>query len=560
MRKFILIILLCFVSTLLQAQEGVFADSKISGNFQVDMQSYTKDSLIGASDVDEKVLSNGFLWLNYTSNNFNAAIRYENYLNPMLGIDKRYQGSGIAFRYAEFTSDIIDVTAGNFYEQFGSGMILRSYQEYALGLDNAMDGLRMRFRPVEGIELKALIGKQRKFWTTGDGIVRGVDLDLNVNDAIEGLLPDELRFSLGGGVVSKFQKDLNSTYNLPQNVLMWAGRFGISTPNFLIDAEYSNKCPDPASANDFNFNPGNALLVNTSYFTEGFGASMNFHRNDNMDIRSDRNELGNTLLINFLPPLTKQHAYSLAAMYPYATQLNGEIGYQAELTYTIPRRTTFGGRYGTTLNLNYSQVNSIPKNSVYADSVNGEEHIFTYDSPFLKFGDRTYFRELNFEVTRKFSSNFKLVFTYLNQLYDRDRLEVEGSAKFGHVRNNILIADMTFKLSSKLALRTEFQQMFSEQDSASHGTDKQYGDWFAALAELTISPNWYISVTDQWNYGNDNDDYKIHYLMGAVTYVFDATRFSLGYGRQREGIICVGGVCRQVPASNGFNLSISSSF
>ena len=34
----------------------------------------------------------------------------------------------------------------------------------------------------------------------------------------------------------------------------------------------------------------------------------------------------------------------------------------------------------------------------------------------------------------------------------------------------------------------------------------------------------------------------------------------LSYGKQREGIICVGGVCRQVPAANGFSVTITSSF
>ncbi|MFC2131672.1 DUF6029 family protein [Bacteroidota bacterium] len=554
-----LIILTGMIFGELAAQEDMFGNSRISGNFQVDMQTYKKDSLIGAPDVDEKILSNGFLWLTYTSNNFNAGLRYENYLNPILGIDKRYKGSGIAYRYAEFTSEFIDVTAGNFYEQFGSGIIFRSYQEYALGYDNAMEGLRVRFRPAEGIEIKGIIGKQRKFWTLGEGIVRGGDAGININESMPGLLPDDYQLSFGGSVVSKFQQDQESRYNLPENVLMWSGRFSLTGSEFSLDGEYGCKNPDPAAANDFNFNPGNALLINASYFTSGFGASLNFHRNDNMDIRSDRNELGNQLLMNFLPPLTKQHTYALASMYPYATQLNGEAGFQAEAVYTIPRKTIIGGQYGTNISLNYSQVNSIVKNPVDVDTITGQ--VFTYDSPFFEFGDDTYFREFNLEITRKFSKEFKTVFTYLNQLYDRDVLESEGSAHYGKVHSDILIADLTYKFTSKYALRTEIQHMWATQDSiAEVDGDKQYGDWLAVLMEMTISPNWYISLTDQWNYGNDEEDLKIHYITGAVTYVHDATRVSLGFGRQREGIICVGGVCRQVPASNGFFMSISSSF
>ena len=44
--------------------------------------------------------------------------------------------------------DNLTVTAGNFYEQFGSGLILRSFEERTLGIDNALDGLRLKYAPI----------------------------------------------------------------------------------------------------------------------------------------------------------------------------------------------------------------------------------------------------------------------------------------------------------------------------------------------------------------------------------------------------------------------------
>jgi hypothetical protein len=80
------------------------------------------------------------------------------------------------------------------------------------------------------------------------------------------------------------------------------------------------------------------------------------------------------------------------------------------------------------------------------------------------------------------------------------------------------------------------------------------------LLEYTFSPHFFVSVMDQWNVGNPNEDFQIHYITGQVGYNTGSTRITFGYGRQRAGIICVGGVCRQVPASNGFTLSVMSSF
>jgi len=49
------------------------------------------------------------------------------------------------------------VTVGNYYEQFGSGMIFRSYEERGLGYDNAMDGVRIKYVPYKGVYLKGVL-------------------------------------------------------------------------------------------------------------------------------------------------------------------------------------------------------------------------------------------------------------------------------------------------------------------------------------------------------------------------------------------------------------------
>jgi len=157
---------------------------EIHGNMQMDAQYYNPDSSIGAAAVPEKMLMNGFCNLIYTNKNFSAGVRYESYLNVMQGFDPRYKGNGIPYRYATYTVDELEVTAGNFYEQFGSGMILRSYEEKGLGIDNVFDGLRLKYT-THGIYLKGLVGKQRSYFAQGPGIVRGFDAEVH-------LLPEEV--------------------------------------------------------------------------------------------------------------------------------------------------------------------------------------------------------------------------------------------------------------------------------------------------------------------------------------------------------------------------------
>ncbi len=549
--KIYLFVVLIIISSLgLEAQDFI-ESGRLSGNFQIESQYYFKDSLIGSEDVSEKIRSNSFLNLIYNSSNFEVGLRYEAYQPPLLGFDVEYQGSGVPYKYVTYRSELVDVTAGDFYEQFGSGMIFRSYEERNLGIDNAIGGFRFKFRPFAGFELTGLMGKQRSFWGKGAGIVRGGDLNLNVNELAEGLLPDEFQLNLGGSIASKYQADEESTYFLPENVLAYSFRFGLIGPSYSVDGEYAYKYNDPNLTNEFSYNPGIGLILNGSYFQKGLGISLNIHHIDNMDFRSDRNSVGNVLNLNFIPPLTKLHTYRLASIYPYGTQLNGEAGIQGEITYKIPKKTSLGGKYGTTVIVNYSTVYGL-------DTVRIDQ--FTYETEIFKFGDRQYFRDFNIEVSRRWTKKFKSIFTYLSLIYNKDILEAEGSAEFGKVHADAAIVDMTYRIVDDHAVRMELQHMWARQDSTIKKPDNINGNWAMFLLEYTIAPAFFLTVIDEYNYGNDSEERQVHYPTYSFAYIHNTTRFVLAYGRQRGGLLCIGGVCREVPASNAVTFTLSSSF
>jgi len=551
MKNIISLIVLGILITSISELRAQFDGGSISGNVSIEAQSYSPDSLRGAPEVNEKLLSNAYLNLIYRNQNVEIGFRYENYQNPILGFDARLKGQGVPYRYITYRDDMFEVTGGDFYEQFGSGLILRAYQEPALGIDNAIDGFRFKVRPVEGIEFTGLIGKNRVFWSKGEGIVRGGDLNISLNDLLEDYMPKDYRFTLGGSLVSKYQPDRDVFLKMPENVLSYATRFGVIADNFAVDAEYVYKYNDPNATNKFRYNDGQGLVFKSSYFGDGYGIALNAHWIDNMDMRSDRNARAQELFLNFIPPLTKQHAYSLAALYPFATQFNNETGIQAEVTYQIPRDSWLGGHYGTILTINYSDVWSI-------DTTVIDE--FTYKSNFLGVGQRRYFRDFNIDLSRKWSSKFKTDLTYLNIIYDRDVMENEGAPLYGKVFQNVLILDFQYMFENDHSVRTEFQHSWSVQDSAMLSPDNMNGNWAHLLVEYTIAPHWYITVYDQYNYGNDDIDRQLHYINGSVAFLTGTTRIQLGYGSQRGGIICVGGICRAVPAANGVFMSVTSSF
>lgn len=523
---------------------------EIHGSVQFDAQYYNPDSAIGAPPVPEKFLFNGFADLIYTKGRFTAGVRYEGYFNVLQGFDERYDGHGIPYRYASFDADFLDITVGGFYEQFGSGMILRAYEERGLGFDTFIEGARVRSHILGGIYLKALIGKQRFFFEHGEGLVRGFDAEISLNETFNALAEKKTRLTLGGSFVSKYQKDNDSDLELPENVGAWAARFNLLYGGFNLSGEYVSRGQDPQASNRLiletgdvrpNYNPGNTLLVTGSYSQKGLGIVVSAKRTDNMNFRSDRNATLFDLNINFLPALTNQHTYLLAAsLYPYATQPNGEWAIQADVSYKVPRRSLLGGKYGMNISANFSRIHGL--NQIINE--NGTE----YRTNFFELG-QLYFQDINFEINKKIDKHHKFTVKYLNLFFDID--VIQGLTGAEPVKANIAIVEMTHKVGNKHAIRWELQGLFTRQ---------HLRDWAAIILEYTWSPHFFAAFIGQYNYSNPEPSQRIFYPTVQVGYIKDATRVTLQYGRQRAGIFCVGGVCRNVPASNGVALSILTSF
>ena len=534
-----------YITLLLITTSGVLAQNNIPGqlhgNFQVDMQTHTADSVIGAPEVPEKMLMNSYANLNYTLGNFQAGIRYEGYFNALQGFDKRYDGAGIPYRYVTYASEKLEITAGNFYDQFGSGLIYRAYEDKSLGIDNALDGIRIKYRPYRGIYIKGMAGRQRLYFYYGPGIVRGIDGEFMLNEIFKRYDTSKVRLALGGSFVSKYQQDLDPVYKLPENTGASAGRFNLLIDKFAISGEYAYKINDPSADNGYIYKPGNALLINTSYSRKGLGILLTVKRIDNMSFRSDRNASLNDLHINFIPPTTKTHTYSLLSMYPYATQINGEAGIQGEIFYRIKKKSKAGGKYGTLDSLNYSAVRSLKTTPRYDGT--------GYEPDFFAAGDELYFQDINIKINRKINKKLKLILAYMNLIYNYN--VIRGVAGKDKVYADIGVLDATYKIKPLKAIRSEIQFLFTEQD---------IGSWASALLEYSIAPHWFFTVIDQYNYGNPEKEKKTHFFSVSTGYKNKANRIQIGYGRQREGIICIGGVCRQVPASNGFMVSVTSSF
>ncbi len=538
-------------------------EATVSGSIQSDMLVPQNDKAIGATK-DGNFNTNTYIDVLMQSRYVDAGGRFEYKEHPLPGYanypETGFKGTGLPNFWLKGKLGNNELTVGTFYEQFGSGFILRAYEERSLGIDNSLLGARLVVRPFRGVTVKALTGWQRHYWTWDGGQVSGADLEIGLEQWIRPLRDHDWRLSIGASWVNKretgdsvFTNTLRSQMlNLPKYVNAWDVRVNLNKGPWGVLLEYAQKTQDPSADNYFVYKKGSAALLSGSYSKRGLSVLLQAKRSENMAFRSRRLQTGNALFINHLPAFTLDHTYALAALYPYATQLaDGEWAYQAEVGYTFKRRTWLGGRYGMNVKVNYSYVRSIDDDGVeYPYGATG------YKSKFFKWGDATYYQDLNVQLSRRFTRGFKLNLMYMNQRYNQLVVERHG----GMIHSNIFVADGLFQLAPKTQLRCELQYLQTKQD---------LGDWVYGLLELSLAPHWMLTVSDMWNCGNtatealptyNNENTHHHYYQGFVTYSVGSHRIQAGYGRTRAGYNCSGGVCRYVPATKGFTLSYNYNF
>ncbi|WP_455131320.1 DUF6029 family protein [Prevotella sp.] len=538
----------------------------LSGSIQSDMLVPTGKQADGSH---EDFRTNTYVDLALQSKYVDAGARLEYLEHPLPGFEKDFKGWGVPFFYVKGKLNKAELTLGNFYDQFGSGFIFRTYEERSLGIDNSILGARLVVNPFSGVRLKALSGKQRRYWAHNDAWVSGADLELSLDEWFHALQQSGTYLTLGGSWVNKHEKadddllmvDASHRLNLPENVNAWDARVNLNKGPFNILAEYAQKTQDPSFDNGYIYRKGYVAMLSGSYSRKGMSLLLQAKRSDNFSFRSRRSMTGTSSMINHLPAFTEDQTYALAALYPYATHPAGEWAYQAQLGYTFRRHTALGGKYGTQLKINFSHVhgidqsehglllNSEPLSTDQLQPVTNVPTYYTgvgtkgYGSSFWKWGGGTYYQDIDVQLDKRITRDFKMHLMYMNQFYNKTVVEGEG----GMIHSNIFIADLLFNLSRDTKLRTELQYLTTADDDA---------DWAFALAELSVAPHWMFTVSDEYNCGVTN----AHYWQTYVTYNLGAHRFQLGWGRTRAGYNCSGGVCRYVPESKGFTLSYNYNF
>ncbi len=521
MKKTLLALILVLLSVTIGYAQLPDMGGHLTGSFESYTQFYQPDSKTNALVPQDKIGSNNYLKLDYTYSSFSAGLQYEVYAPTIAGFPFTLNQGKIVNRYFKYAPENFSIQAGDIYEQFGSGLIFRAWENRQIGINNAIEGVEITTSPVVFLNIKAIYGRQRKVFDYANSVVRGINAELDltgINTAYTG----NTRVALGASYVGRYQQYTGPDPDFNATVSAVSTRLSVSGNNASADVEYVQKGSDPSTTNNFDKSSGKAILINADYSKNNLGVNLTLRSMENMDFRGERGETGTSVPVNFIPALTKQHDYLTTAIYVYAAQAAAETGGQFNIFYTIKGNPGKPSR----LTLNVSHYGGLDNNNVFMP------------------GKQTYYNDASINWRKTWNEKWITDLSYYNLLYNKT--VVEGGI-YPNIYANIVVVNTLYKYSKHNSFRYELQNLFTKQDN---------GNWAAALTEFGFAPTYTVFLSDLYNYGVT----KIHYPNVGGSYSKAGTRFSVSYGRQRAGLFCVGGVCRYVPATTGITLTLTSTF
>ena len=524
----------------------------IYGSFESNSQYLQDDEGLNFYSPSDKFRSNNYLQLDFQNGNFSYGIQYESYLpSALLGYSEIFNNNdGIAQYYVKFENENNQITIGSFYEQFGNGLVFRAWEDRQLGINNSLRGIRYKFYPLKQLEISAIHGKQRFGFEYSNSVISGLNSNIDISEFLK---LKKFGFTLGVSHLNRYQK-LDAGFGEPENVNISGARLDLFYKDFYVNAELVKKGKDVIANEEEILSErmydGTAIQIDLGYSKKGLGINTSIRRLENFNFYSDKLAEGNIYnqqTLSFVPALTKQQDYLLTNIYVYNSQprlvINniekrvGEIGFQNDIFYSFEKES-FLGKYRTKLAFNFSYWGAIGSEFLDDES---------YDVDFVGKGKK-YYQDFNIEIKNRWNKRLSSTITFLDLSIDKGVTLGGPIGVDGNIDAQVGVIELNAKDGKNRNNRFVLQHLWTKDDRK---------EWLGFVYEIGISNNLNFFISDIWNYGNSE---KLHYYNFGGSYSKGSARLSANYGRQRGGLVCVGGICRFVPESNGYNLSLSYSF
>lgn len=506
--------LFLFVIIVLFSSIKIFAQSLDDNNYILPEGFGFSNQMEYSYDIDKKLqIFENWTSLDYSKGIFSAGLRFEvfqpNDPDPSISRGKEYY-SDIAYKYLSLDlTNIkygIKLTAGNFYELFGRGMILKSYEDRNIRVDNNLSGFKVNAH-YDDFYLTALSGAAANSKNLREDILHAID------------------FSYTG--ISFLKPGFSYAVNIPQNqtlgkTSLTSFRIEPSIWNFDFYFEFGakqNNVIKNASLTKTEKIIGKGFYGSSSFYIGSVSITSEYKLYDNFSLTSS----DQTISYNTPPALRKDYTYILLNNHPSPLNANNEKGFQIEVNYTLDDNTNFQANYGLTT--------SLTENSYY-QRINK-----------IRVPSETQLKEFYFYANRSWNESFNSTFAF--------GYNEEASSK---TKNITPIIENKFYFDNIHTIKL----VIEHQHTTNISTDEKYFS-NVFLIEYLRSPLFNIVfLTEMQSKENDSGKLirKFWSFIQLGYKISTHTDISLLIGSRQAGNICIGGVCRFEPEFKGVELKM----
>ena len=454
-------------------------------------------------------------WLNldYNKNIFSAGLRFEvfqpNDPDPSISRGK-VKYADIAYKYIGVeigdVEEGLNITVGNFYKLFGRGLVLKSYEDRNIRIDNNLLGVKVEAN-YKGFTLTALSGSAANINNERQDILHAADLQYNGFDFIK----------LG----TTFASNLPSIDGIARTTLA-SMRVQPSIWNFDGYAEYgikSNKDIQSQIFNDDEWKIGEAFYGSLNFYYDVFSIVGEYKYYDNYAFTSS----DGTIFYNTPPSLRKEYTYVLLNRHPSPLDQSSEEGYALEVNYNFSDETSVIANYGIT--------QTLPAGSYY-------QRVNNFSLPIT-----TQLEEVYLQATHNWNESF----TTIAALGYNEELSTNTKNITPILENKFYFDDInTIKL------------VLEHQQTENLSTDEKYYDNVIAI-EYLRSPNFNVSLVTEIQTKEPEAGNIVRKVWSFIQFGYklgNHTDISLLVGTRQAGNICIGGICRYEPAFQGVEIKM----
>ena len=356
------------------------AQGNLSGDLMMNVNFFQRDSSINAANnpLYDNLLSGGEGWLSlrYSYKGFNAFLRADAFHNSNLyRPEAAFTQYGIGAWSISKEIKNLTITGGYIYDQIGSGILFRAYEDRGLLIDNALVGLHLRYQLADNIMVKGFTGQMKNVskFNRYEPVIKGLNAegDFQLGEKVH-IVPGigALNRTWDAERINQIASAINDEPEVENRFVPTYNTYAFTAYNTLTAGDISWYAEGSYKTHEAIFKdgryrdlPGSVLYTTLGYARKGIAVNLNAKRTENFSLRANlqgEDILGQRGSISWQPVIARIRPQRLIARYTPASQDLSEMAVGGDVLVSP--------NDDIDMMFNYTHINTLADTALYREA------------------------------------------------------------------------------------------------------------------------------------------------------------------------------------------------